>query len=117
MGLSPLVGVMIGALVTLTLILLVLIVRARRENATATVAAVTTTTTTSTTNKQQRHINEKPAELSELSNNVHHQQYPMQNLEQAVETDPDVIPNKFGEYDERTKKSYTRLDLFLENIF
>lgn len=75
MGLSPLIGVMVGALVTLGLILMALVVRARRERVAA----------------KPRH--EKPAELSELPA----QQYPLQNLEQTVETDPDVIPNKFGE--------------------
>jgi hypothetical protein len=76
MGLSPLIGMLVGALVTLVLIVLVLVVRARRERAAA----------------KPRH--QKPAELSELPV----QQYPLQNLTrtEAIETDPDVIPNKFG---------------------
>lgn len=71
--LSPLIGVVVGALVTLVLIILVVVVRVRRERV-----------------AKPRH--EKPAELSELPP----QQYPLQNSQQTVETDPDVIPNKFG---------------------
>lgn len=71
--LSPLIGVVVGALVTLVLIILVVVVRVRRERI-----------------AKPRH--EKPAELSELPP----QQYPLQNSQQTVETDPDVIPNKFG---------------------
>ena len=71
--LSPLIGVVVGTLVTLVLIILVVVVRVRRERV-----------------SKPRH--EKPAELSELPP----QQYPLQNPQQAVETDPDVIPNKFG---------------------
>ncbi|KYN01291.1 hypothetical protein ALC62_07910 [Cyphomyrmex costatus] len=70
--LSPLIGVVVGALVTLVLIILVVVVRVRRERV-----------------AKPRH--EKPAELSELPP----QQYPLQNSQQTVETDPDVIPNKF----------------------
>ncbi|RLU16894.1 hypothetical protein DMN91_010963 [Ooceraea biroi] len=70
--LSPLIGVIVGALVTLVLIILVVVVRVRRERV-----------------AKPRH--EKPAELSELPP----QQYPLQNSQQTVETDPDVIPNKF----------------------
>ncbi|OAD54437.1 hypothetical protein WN48_07802 [Eufriesea mexicana] len=70
--LSPLIGVVVGALVTLVLIILVVVVRVRRERV-----------------SKPRH--EKPAELSELPP----QQYPLQNPQQTVETDPDVIPNKF----------------------
>ncbi|XP_076166295.1 kin of IRRE-like protein 1 isoform X4 [Ptiloglossa arizonensis] len=70
--LSPLIGVVVGALVTLVLIILVVVVRVRRERV-----------------SKPRH--EKPAELSELPA----QQYPLQNPQQTVETDPDVIPNKF----------------------
>ncbi|KAL2713978.1 nephrin-like isoform X2 [Vespula squamosa] len=70
--LSPLIGMVVGALVTLVLIILAVVVRVRRERI-----------------SKPRH--EKPAELSELPA----QQYPMQNLQQTVETDPDVIPNKF----------------------
>ncbi|XP_011496554.1 PREDICTED: hemicentin-1 [Ceratosolen solmsi marchali] len=73
MGLSPLIGVLAGTLVTLGLIVLVLVVRARRERVTS----------------KPRH--EKSAELSDLPV----QQYPLQNIEQTVEIDPDVIPNKF----------------------
>lgn len=73
--LSPLIGVVVGALVTLVLIILVVVVRVRRERV-----------------SKPRH--EKPAELSELPP----QQYPLQNPQQTVETDPDVIPNKFGEF-------------------
>lgn len=73
--LSPLIGVMVGALVTLVLIILVVVVRVRRERV-----------------SKPRH--EKPAELSELPP----QQYPLQNPQQTVETDPDVIPNKFGKF-------------------
>ncbi|XP_066587732.1 neural cell adhesion molecule 2-like isoform X2 [Prorops nasuta] len=72
MVLSPLIGVVIGALITLILIILVIVVRARRERV-----------------SKPRH--EKPADLSELPT----QQYPPQNPQQTVETDPDVIPNKF----------------------
>lgn len=72
--LSPLIGVVVGALVTLVLIILVVVVRVRRERV-----------------SKPRH--EKPAELSELPA----QQYPLQNAQQTVETDPDVIPNKFGQ--------------------
>lgn len=78
MGLSPLLGVLIGALVTLGLIVMALAMRARRERG------------VEIANKPQRQ--EKPAELSELPV----QQYALQSLEQTVETDPDVIPNKFG---------------------
>ncbi|XP_015585222.1 nephrin isoform X2 [Cephus cinctus] len=70
--LSPVIGVVVGALVTLVLIVLVVVVRARRERV-----------------SKPRH--EKPAELSELPT----QQYPIQNSQQTMETDPDVIPNKF----------------------
>ncbi|XP_047355257.1 nephrin-like isoform X1 [Vespa velutina] len=70
--LSPIIGVVVGTLVTLVLIILVVVIRVRRERI-----------------SKPRH--EKPAELSELPA----QQYPMQNLQQTVETDPDVIPNKF----------------------
>ncbi|XP_012285422.1 nephrin [Orussus abietinus] len=70
--LSPLIGVVVGALITLILIVLVVVVRARRERT-----------------SKPRH--EKPAELSELPT----QQYPLQNTQQTVEIDPDVIPNKF----------------------
>ncbi|KAH0955085.1 hypothetical protein HN011_006488, partial [Eciton burchellii] len=70
--LSPLIGMVVGALVTLVLIILVVAVRVRRERV-----------------AKPRH--EKPAELSELPP----QQYPLQNSQQTVETDPDVIPNKF----------------------
>lgn len=73
--LSPLIGVVVGALVTLVLIILVVVVRVRRERV-----------------SKPRH--EKPAELSELPP----QQYPLQNPQQTVETDPDVIPNKFGKF-------------------
>lgn len=73
--LSPLIGVVVGASVTLVLIILVVVVRVRRERV-----------------SKPRH--EKPAELSELQP----QQYPLQNLQQTVETDPDVIPNKFGKF-------------------
>nr|XP_033324105.1 nephrin-like [Megalopta genalis]XP_033324106.1 nephrin-like [Megalopta genalis] len=70
--LSPLIGVVVGALVTMVLIILVVAVRVRRDRV-----------------SKPRH--EKPAELSELPP----QQYPLQNTQQTVETDPDVIPNKF----------------------
>ncbi|XP_076657187.1 hemicentin-1 isoform X2 [Halictus rubicundus] len=70
--LSPLIGVVVGALVTLVLIILVVAVRVRRDRV-----------------SKPRH--EKPAELSELPP----QQYPLQSAQQTVETDPDVIPNKF----------------------
>lgn len=73
--LSPLIGVVVGALVTLVLVILVVVVRMRRERV-----------------SKPRH--EKPAELSELPP----QQYPLQNPQQTVETDPDVIPNKFGKF-------------------
>lgn len=73
--LSPLIGVVVGALVTVVLIILVVVVRVRCERV-----------------SKPRH--EKPAELSELPP----QQYPLQNPQQTVETDPDVIPNKFGEF-------------------
>lgn len=73
--LSPLIGVVVGALVTLVLVILVVVVRVRRERV-----------------SKPRH--EKPAELSELPP----QQYPLQNPQQTVETDPDVIPNKFGKF-------------------
>lgn len=73
MVLSPLIGVVVGALVTLSLIVLVVVVRARRE-------------------RISKPRQEKPAELSELPT----QQYSIQNSQQTVETDPDVIPNKFG---------------------
>nr|XP_031846638.1 hemicentin-1-like [Nomia melanderi] len=73
--LSPLIGVVVGAMVTLVLIILVVVVRVRRDRV-----------------SKPRH--EKPAELSELPP----QQYPMQNPPQTVETDPDVIPNKFGKF-------------------
>lgn len=72
---SPLIGVVVGALVTLVLVILVVVVRVRRERV-----------------SKPRH--EKPAELSELPP----QQYPLQNPQQTVETDPDVIPNKFGKF-------------------
>lgn len=71
--LSPLIGVVVGALVTLSLIVMVVVVRSRRE-------------------RISKPRQEKPAELSELPT----QQYSMQNSQQTVETDPDVIPNKFG---------------------
>ncbi|XP_076758333.1 uncharacterized protein LOC143427758 isoform X4 [Xylocopa sonorina] len=70
--LSPLIGVVVGALITLVLIVLVVVVRVRRDRV-----------------SKPRH--EKPAELSELPA----QPYPVQNPQQTVETDPDVIPNKF----------------------
>lgn len=73
--LSPLIGVVVGALVTLVLVILVVVVRVRRERV-----------------SKPRH--EKPVELSELPP----QQYPLQNPQQTVETDPDVIPNKFGKF-------------------
>lgn len=79
--LSPLIGVVIGALVTLVLIILAVAIRVRRERV-----------------SKPRH--EKPAELSELPP----QQYPLQNPQQNVETDPDVIPNKFG----KTPRSHCR---------
>ncbi|XP_058809646.1 uncharacterized protein LOC131674842, partial [Phymastichus coffea] len=77
MGLPPLLGVLVGALVTLGMIIVALGMRARRERGVAVAS------------KPQRQ--EKPAELSELPV----QQYALQSLEQTVETDPDVIPNKF----------------------
>ncbi|XP_017788622.1 PREDICTED: nephrin-like [Habropoda laboriosa] len=70
--LSPLIGVAVGAVVSLALLIFVVVMRARRERV-----------------SKPRH--EKPAELSELPA----QQYPSQNPQQTVETDPDVIPNKF----------------------
>ncbi|XP_061931249.1 hemicentin-1 isoform X7 [Apis cerana] len=82
--LSPLIGVVVGALVTLVLVILVVVVRVRRERV-----------------SKPRH--EKPAELSELPP----QQYPLQNPQQTVETDPDVIPNKFeGSLAEVSPPSY-----------
>ena len=105
MGFSPLLGVLIGALVTLGMIVMTLVVRARRERMPS-------------DDKSSRPPTDKAvvAELSELSNARHHpyqqqqhrlhsnnhhhhhnqQQYQGQSLEQTVETDPDVIPNKFG---------------------
>ncbi|KYQ48081.1 Kin of IRRE-like protein 1, partial [Trachymyrmex zeteki] len=80
--LSPLIGVVVGALVTLVLIILVVVVRVRRERV-----------------AKPRH--EKPAELSELPP----QQYPLQNSQQTVETDPDVIPNKFGTVGEKEDRT------------
>lgn len=63
----------VGALVTLVLIVLAVVVRARRE-------------------RHSKPRNEKAAELREMPS----QQYPLQTPQQTVETDPDVIPNKFG---------------------
>lgn len=82
-GMPPMVGVLIGTLVTLALIIMALVVRARRED--------------NARNTKARQNGEKPtsAEMSELPG----QQYPIQSLEQTgVEIDPDVIPNKFGEF-------------------
>jgi len=84
--LSPLIGMVVGALVTLVLIILVVAVRVRRERV-----------------AKPRH--EKPAELSELPP----QQYPLQNSQQTVETDPDVIPNKFGKTATRSRYRQTIL--------
>ncbi|XP_063992013.1 hemicentin-1-like [Diachasmimorpha longicaudata] len=72
MVLSPLIGIIVGALVTLVLIVFVVVMRVRRERI-----------------SKPRH--EKPAELREIPT----QQYPNQSPQQTVETDPDVIPNKF----------------------
>jgi len=90
MVLSPLIGVVVGALVTVVLIILIVVVRVRRERV-----------------AKPRH--EKPAELSELPP----QQYPLQNSQQTVETDPDVIPNKFG----KTPRSWYPLNSLRESDY
>ncbi|XP_043273728.1 hemicentin-1-like isoform X2 [Venturia canescens] len=83
--LSPLIGMIVGALVTLVLIVLAVVVRARRE-------------------RISKPRNEKAAELREIPT----QQYPLQTPQQTVETDPDVIPNKFeGNLVEVSPPSYT----------
>ncbi|XP_057337299.1 hemicentin-1-like isoform X1 [Microplitis mediator] len=70
--LSPLIGIVIGALLTLVSVVLAIVVKARRERM-----------------SKPRHG--KPGELRELPQ----QQYSNPSPQQTVETDPDVIPNKF----------------------
>ncbi|XP_033217421.1 nephrin-like [Belonocnema kinseyi] len=70
--LSPLIGVVVGAIVTLGLIVMIVIIRSHRERVLKT-------------------HHGKPEELSDPPS----QQYPVQNSQQVMETDPDVIPNKF----------------------
>ncbi|XP_044593894.1 neural cell adhesion molecule 2-like isoform X1 [Cotesia glomerata] len=72
--LSPLIGIVIGALLTLVSVVLAIVIKARRERM-----------------SKPRH--EKPGELRELPQ----QQYSNPSPQQTVETDPDVIPNKFEE--------------------
>lgn len=74
MVMSPLIGVAVGAAITLGSVVLVVMIRARRERV-----------------AKPRH--EKTPEINELPNS---QQYPMQNIQPTIDTDPDVIPNKFG---------------------
>ncbi|XP_046433461.1 nephrin isoform X2 [Neodiprion lecontei] len=75
MAMSPLIGVAVGAAVTLGSVVLVVMIRARRERV----------------SKTRNH--EKTTEINDVPNS---QQYPLQNIQTTIETDPDVIPNKFG---------------------
>ncbi|XP_046627226.1 nephrin isoform X6 [Neodiprion virginianus] len=74
MAMSPLIGVAVGAAVTLGSVVLVVMIRARRERV----------------SKTRNH--EKTTEINDVPNS---QQYPLQNIQTTIETDPDVIPNKF----------------------
>ncbi|KAJ8673814.1 hypothetical protein QAD02_005076 [Eretmocerus hayati] len=108
-GLPPLLGVLSGALLTLALVSLVLLVKSRRDGATGGAGLASGKHHQNHGQQAQQRMlrvdgiddgsgqQEKPAsEMSELTGQQYHNRYPVvQSYEQTVDTDPDVIPNKF----------------------